>query len=383
MLIGGILGMMVAMGIGRFAFTPILPLMQRDLGVSHSLAGGLAAVNYAGYLAGALLCAIWPQLLRNRVVNIGALVASIASTGCMGFTSDPVLWGVLRLIAGLASAVLFVAIAIEVAEKLQRTRNVRWGSALYGGIGLGIALSGAVVPFLDRSGDWRHAWIGMGIISVLLAAAGVLIAGKRKSTVPVCDIPPVGSARLQGLGRLALAYFLEGVGYIVSATFLVTMIAHTPGLSPYAPWSWVAVGLAAAPSTVIWQQLAHRIGVRAALTMAYLLQSCGILLSAVASQPWSAGLAAVIFGGTFLGIVALAMAEGGRRAGSEGRRAAAVMTVCFGGGQVIGPLLGGLLADRHGDFTLSLLLAGAVVAVGGILIATDCGFSKSPAAGEG
>ena len=165
--------MMVAMGIGRFAFTPILPLMQRDLGVSHSLAGGLASLNYIGYLAGALLCAIWPGLLRSMPVNIGALGACIATTLLMALTTDPFWWGALRLLAGTASALLFVVIAIEVSEILVRSRHSAWSSALYGGIGLGIALSGAVVPLLDRCNGWRGAWLGMGALSVVLALIGV------------------------------------------------------------------------------------------------------------------------------------------------------------------------------------------------------------------
>ena len=375
-LAGGMLGMMVAMGIGRFAFTPILPLMQRDLGISHGMAGWVASLNYAGYLAGALLCAVWPRVLRSRCVNVSALVASIVTTLLMGATQSPAGWGVLRLMAGVSSAILFVVIAIEVTEILQRSRHNSWSSALYGGIGLGIALSGAVVPLLDRVGGWSAAWLGMGALSILLAVAGVTLAGKRRSAVAVPDAVSTGKGRLVGICRLAIAYFLEGVGYIVSATFLVTMIAHTPGLERFASWSWVVVGLAAAPSTVIWQRIACRIGLRATLTSAYLLQACGILLSSVAVQAFSAGLAAVIFGGTFLGIVALAMGEGGRRAGSEGRRAAAILTVCFGAGQVVGPPLAGLLADQQGGFTLPLLLAGSVVALGGLLVATDRNFSS-------
>ena len=148
------------------------------------------------------------------------------------------------------------------------------------------------------------------------------------------------------------------------------MIAHTPGLSGFAPWSWVAVGLAAAPSTILWQQIALRIGVRQALTAAYLLQACGILLSIGGGSIFRAGLAAIIFGGTFLGIVALVMAEGVRRSGTEGRRAAAILTVCFGAGQVIGPPLAGLLADQ-GGFTLPLLMAASGVVIGCILVVTD------------
>ncbi|MDA8429249.1 MAG: YbfB/YjiJ family MFS transporter [Geobacteraceae bacterium] len=379
-LIGGMLGMIVAMGIGRFAFTPILPLMQRDLGITHSLAGGLASLNYVGYLAGALLCAVWPRVLRSTIINVGALIASIATTLLMGVTLSPFWWGALRLSGGFASAILFVVIAIEVTEILVRSRHSRWSSALYGGIGLGIALSGATVPFLDQLGGWSAAWLGMGVLSGGVALVGIAVAGKRRGAVSVADAAAPATGSLAGIVRLAAAYFLEGFGYIVSATFLVTMIAHTPGLGGFAPWSWVAVGLAAAPSTIIWQRIACRIGVRPALTLAYLLQACGILLSINAGTAFRAGLAAIIFGGTFLGIVALAMAEGGRRSGTEGRRAAAILTVCFGAGQVIGPPLAGLLADQQGGFALPLLLAGFAVALGGLLVATDSRFTAESAA---
>lgn len=374
-LLGGMLGMMVAMGIGRFAFTPVLPLMQRDLGISLSLAGWLAALNYMGYLGGALFCAFFPRLLRSTLVNVGALGASIATTLAMGLTAAPFWWGVFRLLAGSASALLFVVIAIEVSEALVRSRHGRWNSALYGGVGLGIALSGTLVPFLDRRGGWSGAWIGLGMTAVLLALTGIALAGKRRGAIAVPDGSGPAAGSLTGIGRLATAYFLEGVGYIVSATFLVTMIAHTPGLGGFAPWSWVAVGLAAAPSTILWQLAAGRIGVRPALTLAYLLQAAGIVLSSTATTPVTSGLAAVMFGGTFLGIVALAMGEGARRTGTASRRAAAVMTACFGAGQVVGPPLAGLLAERQGDFSLALLLAAGLVALGGLLVATDRGFA--------
>ncbi len=373
-LIGGMFGMMVAMGIGRFAFTPILPLMQRDLGISNSLAGGLASLNYVGYLAGALVCAVCPHILRYTSVNVTALVASIATTFLMGFTQSPYWWGVLRLISGVASAMLFVVIAIEVTETMVRSSHSRWSSALYGGIGLGIALSGVFTQILDRFGGWSVAWLGMGGISMILSLVGILVAGKRRGAVSIPSVSSPSTGTLTGISRLATAYFLEGVGYIVSATFLVTMITHTAGLARFAPWSWVVVGLAAAPSTVIWQQIAYRIGVRHALTLAYLLQACGILLSSIATQPFSAGLAAIIFGGTFLGIVSLAMAEGTRRSGADARRAAAILTVCFGAGQVIGPPLAGLLADQQGGFSLPLILAGSIVVLGGMLVATDRNF---------
>lgn len=379
-LLGGILGLIVAMGIGRFSFTPILPLMQRDLGINHSLAGNLAALNYIGYLLGAVLCSTTPRLLNSSIFNVGALLTSILSTFLMAWTTSPALWGLLRFTGGLASAFLFVLIAIEVSEALIRSNHSRWGTALYGGVGLGIAISGVAVPLLDRLGNWQTTWFGMGVLAVLLSTAGVLLAGKRKSALDLPEATPVqaGHGNLKNITRLAIAYFLEGFGYIISGTFLVTIIVNTPGLTGFAPLSWVAVGLAAAPSTIIWQQVANRFSVRQALIAAFTMQAFGIFLSSIASNVFTAILSAIIFGGTFMGIVALVMVEGGRRSGKDGRRAAAVLTACFGGGQVLGPPLAGFLADWQGGFTLSLIIAGLVVSAGAVLVATDKGFQVRP-----
>jgi len=375
-LAGGLLGMMVSMGIGRFVYTPILPLMQRDLGMTNAVAGWLASLNYLGYLAGAIGCSLFPRLLRSGTVNLGALLASIATTFLMGATLAPSAWSALRFCSGVASAILFVVISVEVTEALARHGYGRWIATLYGGVGLGIAVSGSMVPLLDEAGGWRAAWLGMGGLAVALSLAGIALARKRTLALPVAGSPSAGSGTLGSIRLLAAAYFCEGLGYIVSATFIVAMIARTPGLESFAPASWVAVGIAAAPSTIVWQLTARRIGSRSALVLAHTIQAAGILLSIRAQSAVVAGLAAVSFGGTFLGIVGLVMAEGNRRTGKDGRRAAAILTAFFGAGQVIGPPLAGRLADSHGGFALPLLLAALAVAVGGILIAVDGRFGR-------
>ena len=367
--------MMVAMGIGRFAYTPILPLMERDLGLSHAETGSLASFNYVGYLLGALLCAFFPRLLGRVPLNVAALATSIATTLFMGLFASPLWWGTLRLAAGFASAILFVVIAVEVSEALTKRGESRIGGALYGGIGLGIALSGLLVPRLDAMGGWRRCWLGMGLMALLLAIAGILLARKRSAAPPTGHIQGAASGGNSGISRLAAAYTCEGFGYIISATFIVAMVGRTPGLEQYASLSWVAVGLAAAPSTVIWQQVARKFGVKRAALLAYAIQAAGILLSIKARSPLVAALAAISFGGTFLGIVTLVMSEGNRRGGSNGRRVAALLTACFSAGQVVGPTLAGLVADR-GGFAIPLMLAALTVLLGGVIIATDKGFDR-------
>lgn len=373
-LAGGILGMMVAMGIGRFAFTPILPLMQRDLALSNTIAGWLAGLNYLGYLLGAVCCSLAPRLLRMPPVAAAALLTSIATTLAMGLTQSAAWWGALRFAGGLASAVLFIVISAEVAESLARRSHGHWLGALYGGIGVGIALSGLLVPRLDQAGGWAGSWVGMGVAAAALAVAGVTLGRRRGLVQPVTVGSRDTGGSLRPIRLLAAAYFFEGLGYIVTATFLVAIVAVTPGLEPFAPYSWVAVGLAAVPSTLLWPLLARRIGSRPALLAAYALQASGILVSAYAASVVAVLFAAVTFGGTFLGIVALTLAEGSRRLGEHGRRAAAMLTASFGIGQMLGPIAAGWLADLQAGFALPLLLAAACVVVGGVLIAIDRNF---------
>ena len=370
-LVGGILGMVVAMGIGRFVFTPILPLMQRDLGMTNSVAGWLAGLNYLGYLLGAVICSILPVILRCRLLTGGSLLVSIATTLCMGATLSIPWWGLMRFAGGFASAVLFIVITAEVGETLSRRGYGHWLGSLYGGVGLGIAVSGLVVPPLDEIGGWDTAWYGTGLLAALLAAAGVWLGRRRELLEPITIDPRRKTVPLASVRLLALGYFFEGLGYIVTATFLVAIIALTPGLEDFAPYSWVAVGLAAVPTTIIWPWLGRRFGNRKALLAAYTLQTAGILVSIGAESVLAVLFAAVSFGGTFLGIVALTLTEGTLRLPGDGRRAAAFLTASFGVGQVLGPVFAGVLADLQEGFAVPLLLASVCVALAGLCVAMD------------
>jgi len=370
-LLGGMLGMVVAMGIGRFAFTPVLPLMQRDLAMSNTMAGWLAGLNYLGYLAGAVGCFLRPRLLRSRPVTGGALVASIATTLLMGITVSPFWWGLLRLGSGIASAVLFIVVSAEVVEALTRRGFGHWIGVLYGGVGVGIALSGIAVPLFDKAGGWSGSWVGMGLLAALCAATGIGLGRKRNLVQPLTIEESTKTGSLQNLWPLAVAYFFEGLGYIVTATFIVAIIAVTPGLKAFSPYTWVATGLAALPSTIFWPQLGRYIGTRLALLCAFILQAAGIIVSIGADTVWEVLFAAVTFGGTFLGIVALTLAEGNRRATHDSRRATAILTVCFSLGQILGPILAGILADAGDGFALPLALAAGCVGSGCLFVIFD------------
>jgi len=375
-LIGGILGMVVAMGIGRFIFTPILPLMQRDLGMTNSVAGWLAGLNYLGYLAGAIVCSVTPGMLRSWLITGGSLFVSIATTLFMGATLSVHWWGLMRFAGGFASAVLFIVITAEVGETLSRRGYGHWLGALYGGVGLGIAISGLVVPPLDNIGGWIGAWYGAGLLAAILAVVGLLLGRRRELVKPITIDESRTPVSLSSVRLLAVGYFFEGLGYIVTATFLVAIISMTPGLEDFAPYSWVAVGLAAVPSTIFWPYLGRRIGNRKALLGAYLLQAAGILVSVWAESMTTVLFVAVSFGGTFLGIVALTLTEGNLRMPGDGRRAAAFLTASFGVGQVLGPVLAGTLADIQEGFAVPLVLATVCVAIAGLCVLLDRQFQS-------
>ncbi len=376
-LIGGMLGLVVAMGIGRFVFTPILPLMQRDLAMSNTVAGWLAGLNYLGYLIGAIACSLSPKLLLSRMVAISSLLLSLATTLFMGLTVSALWWGVMRFSGGVASAILFIIISAEVTEALARRGYTHWVGALYGGVGIGIALSGLIVPPLDKVWGWSGTWIGAGALATVLAVIGIAIGRRRDLVQPITIDTSTQKSGLLNLRMLSVAYFFEGLGYIVTATFIVTIIAATPGLAAFAPYSWVAVGLAAVPSTIFWPYVARRIGNKRTLLIAYAFQGVGIFVSMYADSIIEVLFVAVSFGGTFMGIVAMTLAEGNLRLPNDGRRAAAVLTASFGIGQMLGPVLAGILADIQQGFFLPLMLAGICVFIGGLFVAFDRRFASA------
>lgn len=433
-----------AMGIGRFVYTPILPLMTAQAGLSAGSAAGLATANYLGYFVGALATVVRPP---SRAVNRVALVLLVVTLAGMPLTHGVVAWFVLRLVAGVASALVFVAAV-----------NARpgWGMS---GVGVGIALSGLLVL---GWGQWQAAWWAAAGVAVVLAAVGWGLAadppelsgraalpgppgmpnlagtadppwpsdpaglsdpprpsdpaGQSNPAAPAAptdldlanlakpadptespglptpadqaapqdqasradraapadppelsDLPErigVGARRPLGAGEsgsiqrahgprprrafaiLFTAYTLEGVGYIIAATFLVAAIT-----GPMGSTAWVLVGVSAALSPILIKPSRH------ALPAALAVQAAGIALPALTDG--SALIATILFGGTFIGIAATALKQG--EAFPNGP---AILTAGYSAGQVIGPLVAAPLLRNGYDH--ALLLAAGVVAVAAI-----------------
>ncbi|MEV6267621.1 YbfB/YjiJ family MFS transporter [Kribbella sp. NPDC051936] len=333
------------MGIGRFAYTPILPLMHSQAGLSPRLGAALATANYTGYLAGALAAVVVPRLLHSRWALRLSLLILAATLALMPLS--PSLWLVLRLVAGIASALVFVIAVNAVLPRLQ-SHHVGW---TFGGVGAGIAVSGMVLV----GGSWRTAWWITAVLTVACAIPAWHLSG---SSAPATV---AGGTRSRHFTALLTSYTLEGIGYIIAGTFLVAAINETAS-GPAGTSAWIVVGLAAVPSTALWARLGRRWSRSALLMVALLVQAVGIALPAVLPSVAAALVSAALFGATFLGVANLAIALG-----TELRvpHAVAILTTGYSLGQIVGPLAVGPLL--HNGYHQALLISAGVVALAAVV----------------
>ncbi|WP_067931109.1 YbfB/YjiJ family MFS transporter [Alicyclobacillus kakegawensis] len=371
-LVAGALALFIAMGVGRFAYTPILPLMQSQARVTNSLGGFLASSNYLGYLVGAFVVgsATWFRRRRLRVYR-WSLWINIFSTGAMAATEDHWLWYMLRALSGLTSGFVFVLASSMVLDELANRQRSRLSGVLYGGVGCGIAVIGLAVPIFGRVAGWRGAWIGAMMITIAIGLPAVLWLRDAQNGSPAAasravDLP---TKRLRTyFPWLVVAYGLEGLGYIVTGTFLVSLTAMVPALRGFAPYTWVIVGVAALASCFIWAQVAHRWGSITALCGAYVVQAIGVLLPILLSNVPGVSLGSILFGGTFMGITTTATMLGKLLRSEDASQAIGLMTGVYGIGQIVGAAGAGVLAHYTGGLVLSTVMASGVLFLGALVL---------------
>lgn len=367
--IGGMLALASALGIGRFVYTPILPTMAEALGLSKGAAGLIASANFAGYLVGVLLAAS-PRLPgQPRIWFASALAAGAATTTAMAAANGLAAFFLLRFIGGAASAFVLVLGTAAVLDALASTGRLGLRWIHYAGVGLGIAVSAVAVAWLDaRGAGWRTLWLVPGLVSTIMVPVPIAVLRWKREPSPAAESAEPRPELGRGLLPLAVCHGLFGFGYIVTATFLVVMVRGSPSARSVEPVIWLVVGLAAVPSTLVWDRLASRLGVRAAYGTACGIEAAGVLVGGCWPSTPGALLAAALLGSTFMGITALGFAAA-RDLGPAGQaRSFAVLTAAFGTGQAIGPTVGGGLFDRTGGFAAPSALAAAALLTAALLV---------------
>ncbi|MGP0058463.1 MAG: YbfB/YjiJ family MFS transporter [Beijerinckiaceae bacterium] len=350
----GAAALIIAMGIGRFAFTPLLPPMQAEAQFSNAAAGLLASVNLVGYLVGALLAGRMAHDRREAAFRISLAVIILTDV----FTAVPLGiagWSVVRCVAGISSGLVFVFATAFVIEQRANT------ALHFAGVGLGIVLSGLIAAFVPA---WQTAWFVLAGLSVLLALFAMGLEGTAHSG----EHPHIRQhlAWSRPFVWLTAAYALEGLGYIISGTFLVALLHSLPGTAGLGALAWVFVGVGAIASPLVWGRLATLLGSWRAVAAAYAVQALSIVL------PFAGGGAAalaggILFGGTFVGIVGISLPLAARLRPAQASQAVARLTTFYSIGQAVGPFLAGLAAEAAKGFALPLSYAAAVVAAAGVL----------------
>jgi predicted MFS family arabinose efflux permease len=366
--IGGLVALAVAVGIGRFVYTPILPLMVEDLGMTKGAAGLVASANFAGYLAGALLAATAVVSGSRRRWLLAGLAVSAVTTGAMAFASSMPVFLILRFAGGVASAFGLVFASALALDGLAAAGRSELSAVHFAGVGVGIAVSALLswgIAALD--GGWRAIWLASGAVAAGAVGAVARLIPDRSGPAVVTGSRPNRIDRR--LAAFVVAYGLFGFGYIITATFLVAIVRDGGYGRAFEPIVWLVVGLTAAPSVAFWTWIARRVGIARAFALACVAEAIGVAAS-VLQTTVAVLLGAALLGGTFMGLTALGLIGARRLAAGDPRSTLAIMTAAFGLGQIIAPAFAGLVYDATASFALPSLAAGAALLVAALLALT-------------
>lgn len=367
--LAGFTALGVAMGIGRFAFTPILPMMQQDAAVSVGEGGWLASANYLGYLLGAL-SAVSLRVRATTAIRAGLVIIDLV-TLAMGLTQSFAAWLVLRALAGVGSAwVLVFASAWALGKLSTADRSVLRGT-VFAGVGTGIAVAGVFcAALMQRSVGSPKAWQGLGVVALVgtLAIWRTLRADQDGS----------GKQRRRQTGhryrwdfdsvRLVLCYGIFGFGYIIPATFVPAMARELVKDPLVFGWAWPVFGIAAAISTLVAAAGTRSVGNRRLWALSHLIMALGVAAPVAWPNLGGIMIAALLVGGTFMINTMGGMQEAQMVGGPHATRLMAVMTAAFATGQIGGPLLVTYTVGPHGDFSRPLLIACLLLVVSAVAL---------------
>jgi predicted MFS family arabinose efflux permease len=369
-LIAGICSLTLMMGVARFSYTPMLPLMLEQAGLTTEQGAWLASINYLGYLSGVLIAAMISDMtLKDRLYRAGILVA-LVTTLMMALSTNWWTWGVSRYLAGLSSAAGLMLGSGLILNWLMRHQFRSELGIHFAGIGMGIFVTALLVELLDPAFNWSAQWLwltGMGLVLALPAwlwlprpvNSGMTIGGK-----PLEDKPPS-----QMFLRLFMAaYFCAGIGYVVSATFIVAIVEQLPGLQGEGNLAFMLVGLGAIPATIIWDRVARVTGDLNALIIACVLQIIGIGLPLISNSLFPVLLSAVLFGATFVGIVSLVLTMAGRYYPSRPAKMMGRMTLSYSIAQILAPALIAIMVGKQAGYSQGLYLASGAMVIGTVLM---------------
>lgn len=367
-LIGGICALILTMGIARYAFTPMIPLMQEQSPLmTESRAGWLAGWAYIGYLTGLFIVWLVNDLkLKDYLYRYGLLLA-IGATIVMALMEHVLVWYASRFFAGIATAFGFM-FGTGLVVKYVIFKEEREDIGIhFSGVGLGIVVGAVIVALTAPDGMFPLNWHGQWLA---LAAVGAVLFIPAFALFPFPHDDQIAAAAVEGrahepsemwLWLLQIAYICAGFSNTVNITFTSLMTEYQP-LEGQGTMMWLYVGLAAAPAPFIWDRIKRRIGALDALRAAFVVHIASNILMANYQSYTATLLSSITFGFAFMGIVSLTLSLVGMHYRYRATQVMARLTLSYCIAQILSPILAGHLVEATGSFAWPLY------AVSGIMI---------------
>ena len=370
----GMATLVVVMGLGRFAYTPILPEMLQAKVLSLQASGWVAAANFCGYLAGALLATVVSSRRWQQHLLSAALVASVLLLAAMPLTTSVGLWSVMRFVAGVASALGLIYVSAILFERLEQRGQSALKPWVYVGVSIGMASSSLVVLALPlEQTSWRWNWWVMASLALLvglLAAWGLrrlqrLAPERVAEPAPQPQTQPQTQTQTQTQAHAfrvaACAYGLFGFAYVIHATYLPAMVRAAGYSQDAANWTWVLVGLMAIPGIAFWNRAAARFGLRKTIAACYAFEGLTALAPVFEASLATALVAAFGLGAVLTPVSGLALTHGRALGLGQAARVVGIMTLCFSAGQILGPIVAAHLAEGAGFAAPSAVVSAALL----------------------
>lgn len=355
----GMATLVVVMGLGRFAYTPILPEMLQAQVLSLQGSGWVAAANFTGYLAGALLATLVSSRRWQQRLLTAAIVGSVLLLAAMPLSVSPWVWSALRFVAGVASALGLIYVSAIVFERLERRGQSALKPWVYLGVSMGMATCSLVVLALPAErASWQDTWWAVAAVAAAVAVAALLglrplraaALAPQEAAAPAHDALAAAARSHQSRAFVAAAtaYGLFGFAYVIHATYLPAMVRSAGYPQAAANWTWVLVGLMAIPGIFFWNRIAARYGIRKAIAACYAVEGLTALAPVFSGSLAAAMVAAAGLGAVLTPVSGLALTHGRALGAGQAARVVGIMTMCFGAGQILGPIVAAHLAQGAG-----------------------------------
>lgn len=373
--LAGICSTLIAIGFGRFIYTPILPNMQDDLNLSSTTMGIISSYNYFGYLIGSIIPIIW-KFSNFRNMIIFSSIFSVITIYLMGFTADIKFFIILRFLCGLSSAFGFVFTISFMFNFFKDFENKTLQLYHFCGIGLGIVIGTVTVWIISMAGlFWNHQWLIVGFIGILLCIPIIIFIPKQLDLVTETRSQIKSKVKTDFI-TISFGYFFFGVGYIIFGTFISAIARDSFEIPSYQYLSWIIVGFFAIPSVLFWDWISKKISIDFLLFLSCSTVTLGVSFLLFNNNLSYFLISCLLYGLGVPGSVALVLVEGKKRFIGNVNISVAIMTSAFSVGQILGPYISGILIDLENNYKSSIFLAIICLVLSSILMIDPRRFKK-------